>query len=59
MTLCKKLIIAVSTLFLATSASADSAGNRDKSTVLLGLTPVGIHAATLGAPPVTIGLFGK
>jgi len=34
-------------------------GNREKSTVLLGLTPIGIHAATLGAPPVTIGLFGK
>ena len=57
MTLCKTLIIAVSTLFLATSASADSAGNRDKSTVLLGLTPVGIHGATIGAPPFTVGAF--
>jgi hypothetical protein len=57
MTLCKKLIIAVSTLLLATAASADSAGNRDKSIALVGISPFGIHLATLATTPFKIGVF--
>jgi len=56
----KKILVAVSTLLLATSAFADSAGNRDKSIVMLGLTPLGIHLATAATTPFTVaGFLGK
>tara|TARA_B100002003_G_scaffold47725_1_gene42995 strand:+ start:53 stop:682 length:630 start_codon:yes stop_codon:yes gene_type:complete len=37
--------------------AADSAGNRGDSIIMLGMAPVGIHLATLVAPPVRVAVL--
>ena len=55
----KKLsILCLSILFCASVAwAADSAGNRGDSIIMLGMAPVGIHLATLVAPPVRVAVL--
>ena len=37
--------------------AADSAGNRGDSIIMIGMAPVGIHAATLIAPPIRVAVL--
>ena len=55
----KKLsILCLSILFCGNVAwAADSAGNRGDSIIMLGMAPVGIHLATLVAPPVRVAVL--
>ena len=55
----KKLgILCLSILFFASVAwAADSAGNRGDSIIMLGMAPVGIHPATLIAPPIRVAVL--
>jgi len=55
----KKLsILCLSILFCGSVAwAADSAGNRKDSIIMLGMAPVGIHLATLIAPPVRVAVL--
>ena len=55
----KKLsILCLSILFCGSVAwAADSAGNRGDSIIMLGIAPVGIHLATLAAPPVRVAVL--
>ena len=55
----KKLsILYLSILFCGSVAwAADSAGNRKDSIIMLGMAPVGIHLATLAAPPVRVAVL--
>jgi len=55
----KKLsILCLSILFCGSVAwAADSAGNRGDSIIMLGMAPVGIHLATLAAPPVRVAVL--
>ena len=55
----KKLsILCLSILFCGSVAwAADSAGNRADSIIMLGMAPVGIHPATLIAPPVRVAVL--
>jgi len=55
----KKLsILCLSILFCGSVAwAADSAGNRKDSIIMLGMAPVGIHAATLIAPPIRVAVI--
>ena len=55
----KKLsILCLSILFCGSVAwAADSAGNRGDSIIMLGMAPVGIHFATLAAPPVRVAVL--
>ena len=54
----KLSILCLSILFCASVAwAADSAGNRGDSIVMLGMAPVGIHLATLVAPPVRVAVL--
>ena len=54
----KKFILCISALFTMTSVvfSADSAGNRADSIIMLG-TSGGIHPATIIAPPLRLGIL--
>ena len=58
MTLCKKLIIAVSTLLLATAAFADSKGSRKSNMLLIGKT-VGLHPFYILNQPYRFELPGE
>jgi hypothetical protein len=55
----KKLsILCLSILFCGSVAwAADSAGNRADSIIMIGMAPVGIHAATLIAPPIRVAVL--
>ena len=55
----KKLsILCLSILFGGSVAwAADSAGNRKDSIIMLGMAPVGIHPATLIAPPIRVAVI--
>ena len=55
----KKLsILCLSILFCGSVAwAADSAGNRADSIIMLGMAPVGIHAATLAAAPIRVAVL--
>ena len=55
----KKLsILCLSILFCGSVAwAADSAGNRGDSFIMLGMAPVGIHPATLIAPPIRVAVL--
>ena len=54
----KLSILCLSILFCASVAwAADSAGNRGDSIIMLGMAPVGIHLATLIAPPVRVAVL--
>ena len=55
----KKIILCISALFTITSVvhAADSAGNRKDSIIMLGMAPVGIHAATLIAAPIRVAVI--
>ena len=55
----KKLsILCLSILFCGSVAlAADSAGNRKDSIIMLGMAPVGIHPATLIAPPIRVAVI--
>jgi hypothetical protein len=55
----KKLsILCLSILFCGSVAwAADSAGNRKDSIIMLGMAPVGIHAATMGAAPFRVAVL--
>jgi len=55
----KKLsILCLSILFCGSVAwAADSAGNRADSIIMLGMAPVGIHPATLIAPPIRVAVL--
>jgi hypothetical protein len=54
----KLSILCLSILFCASVAwAADSAGNRGDSIIMLGMAPVGIHLATLVAPPVRVAVI--
>ena len=55
----KKLsILCLSILFCGNVAwAADSAGNRGDSIIMLGMAPVGIHPATLIAPPIRVAVL--
>ena len=55
----KKLsILCLSILFCGSVAwAADSAGNRADSIIMLGMAPVGIHPATLIAPPFRVAVL--
>ena len=55
----KKLsILCLSILFCGSVAwAADSAGNRADSIIMLGMAPVGIHLATIGAPPFRVAVL--
>ena len=55
----KKLsILCLSILFCGSVAwAADSAGNRKDSIIMLGMAPVGIHPATLIAPPIRVAVL--
>ena len=54
----KLSILCLSILFCASVAwAADSAGNRGDSFIMLGMAPVGIHLATLVAPPVRVAVL--
>ena len=54
----KLSILCLPILFCASVAwAADSAGNRGDSIIMLGMAPVGIHLATLVAPPVRVAVL--
>ena len=54
----KLSILFLSILFCGSVAwAADSAGNRKDSIIMLGMAPVGIHLATLAAPPVRVAVL--
>ena len=54
----KLSILCLSILFFGSVAwAADSAGNRGDSIIMLGMAPVGIHFATLAAPPVRVAVL--
>ena len=54
----KLSILCLSILFCGSVAwAADSAGNRKDSILMLGMAPVGIHAATLIAAPVRVAVL--
>jgi len=54
----KLSILCLSILFCGSVAwAADSAGNRADSIIMLGIAPVGIHLATLVAPPVRVAVL--
>ena len=54
----KLSILCLSILFCGSVAwAADSAGNRKDSIIMLGMAPVGIHLATLAAPPVRVAVL--
>ena len=54
----KLSILCLSILFCGSVAwAADSAGNRKDSIIMLGMAPVGIHAATLIAPPIRVAVL--
>ena len=55
----KKLsILCLSILFCGSVAwAADSAGNRKDSIIMLGMAPVGVHLATLAAPPIRVAVI--
>jgi hypothetical protein len=54
----KLSILCLSILFCGSVAwAADSAGNRGDSIIMLGMAPVGIHLATLVAPPVRVAVL--
>ena len=54
----KLSILCLSILFCASVAwAADSAGNRGDSIIMLGMAPVGIHLATLIAPPIRVAVI--
>ena len=54
----KLSILCLSILFCGSVAwAADSAGNRKDSIIMLGMAPVGIHLATLVAPPVRVAVL--
>jgi len=54
----KLSILCLSILFCGNVAwAADSAGNRKDSIIMLGMAPVGIHLATLAAPPVRVAVL--
>ena len=51
-------ILCLSILFCGSVAwAADSAGNRGDSIIMIGMAPVGIHAATLIAPPIRVAVL--
>ena len=51
-------ILCLSILFCGSVAwAADSAGNRKDSIIMLGMAPVGIHPATLIAPPIRVAVI--
>ncbi len=54
----KLSILCLSILFCGSVAwAADSAGNRKDSIIMLGMAPVGIHLATLIAPPIRVAVI--
>ena len=54
----KLSILCLSILFCGSVAwAADSAGNRKDSIIMLGMAPVGIHPATLIAPPIRVAVL--
>ena len=54
----KLSILCLSILFCGSVAwAADSAGNRGDSIIMIGMAPVGIHLATLVAPPVRVAVL--
>ena len=54
----KLSILCLSILFCGSVAwAADSAGNRKDSILMLGMAPVGIHAATLIAAPIRVAVI--
>ena len=54
----KLSILCLSILFCGSVAwAADSAGNRKDSIIMLGMAPVGIHPATLIAPPIRVAVI--
>ncbi len=54
----KLSILCLSILFCGSVAwAADSAGNRGDSIIMLGMAPVGIHPATLIAPPIRVAVL--
>ena len=54
----KLSILCLSILFCGSVAwAADSAGNRADSIIMLGMAPVGIHPATLIAPPIRVAVL--
>ena len=54
----KLSILCLSILFCGSVAwAADSAGNRKDSIIMLGMAPVGIHAATLIAAPIRVAVL--
>ena len=54
----KLSILCLSILFCGSMAwAADSAGNRKDSIIMLGMAPVGIHLATLAAPPIRVAVI--
>ena len=54
----KLSILCLSILFCGSVAwAADSAGNRKDSIIMLGMAPVGVHAATLYGPPVRVAVI--
>ena len=54
----KLSILCLAILFCGSVAwAADSAGNRGDSIIMLGMAPVGIHLATLAAPPVRVAVL--
>ena len=54
----KLSILCLSILFCGSVAlAADSAGNRKDSIIMLGMAPVGIHLATLAAPPIRVAVL--
>jgi hypothetical protein len=54
----KLSILCLSILFCGSVAwAADSAGNRKDSIIMLGMAPVGIHLATIAAPPIRVAVI--
>ena len=54
----KLSILCLSILFCGSVAwAADSAGNRKDSIIMLGMAPVGIHLATMAAPPIRVAVI--
>ena len=51
------LIVALFPSIISFVYAADSEGNRGNKIIMIGLVPVGLHAATLIAPPLRIGTF--
>jgi len=54
----KLSILCLSILFCGSVAwAADSAGNRKDSIIMLGMAPVGVHLATINAPPIRVAVI--